>query len=286
MNVPFRFCQISFLAVLLMAGNVLVIHSQRLAVLTPDHGAMDEKFAGILSEPLSKNSTVADASLADTAFRSLNLSTPFNLTLTDAKTAASVIGCDHFVILRTGLTRRESFAKGTYFEAYAVLHVVSGRTGRLVKWIIKSVEGASSEKAATGLTDSMSQTATEIRDVLAETRKSELREETAAVIMDVPPEGSAEAVGLRTPIPYKRLKPEYTTTAYLYDVRATVDIEVDIDANSRITRTNIVRWAGYGLDESVIEAVMRMNWRPAERSGKPLAMRVLLRYNFKRLEKD
>jgi len=29
-----------------------------------------------------------------------------------------------------------------------------------------------------------------------------------------------------------------------------------------------------------------MNWRPGERGGKPLPMRVLLRYNFTKIEKE
>jgi hypothetical protein len=61
---------------------------------------------------------------------------------------------------------------------------------------------------------------------------------------------------------------------------------VDIDAEGRIAASRIVRWAGFGLDESVEKAVRSMNWRPAMRNGKSLPMRVLLRYNFRKVEKD
>ena len=87
-------------------------------------------------------------------------------------------------------------------------------------------------------------------------------------------------------MPYKRIKPEYTRTAYLYDAKGTVDISVDIDRHGTVNRTEIVRWAGFGLDEAVIAAVMQMSWRPAERGGKTLPMRVLLRYNFTKIEKE
>jgi hypothetical protein len=87
-------------------------------------------------------------------------------------------------------------------------------------------------------------------------------------------------------MPYLRIKPEYTNTAFLYDVKATVDAEVSIDAGGNVKRVDIVRWAGFGLDEAVIDAVNKMNWRRGERNGKPLAMRVLLRYNFTKIEKD
>jgi hypothetical protein len=50
--------------------------------------------------------------------------------------------------------------------------------------------------------------------------------------------------------------------------------------------SKIVRWAGFGLEEAVERAVRSMNWRPAMRNGKALPMRVLLRYNFRKVEKD
>jgi hypothetical protein len=51
-------------------------------------------------------------------------------------------------------------------------------------------------------------------------------------------------------------------------------------------RIGITRWAGYGLDESVIKTINEMQWRAASREGKALPIRVLLRYNFKKIEKE
>lgn len=48
----------------------------------------------------------------------------------------------------------------------------------------------------------------------------------------------------------------------------------------------ITRRAGYGLDESVAEIIKKMQRRPALREGKPLPIRVLLRYNFKKPESE
>jgi len=74
--------------------------------------------------------------------------------------------------------------------------------------------------------------------------------------------------------------------AYLYDVTATVEATIDLNEKGEITRVEITRWAGYGLDESVQNVIKSMNWRPAERAGKPLPIRFLVRYNFKKIEKD
>ena len=113
-----------------------------------------------------------------------------------------------------------------------------------------------------------------------------MAEKPSRRIEEMPPENSPEAKNFRSPVPYKRIKPEYTGVAYLYGIAATVDILLDLDEKGNILRTEIVRWAGYGLDEAVTDAVRKMNWRPAERAGKPLPLRVLLRYNFKKVEKE
>ena len=74
--------------------------------------------------------------------------------------------------------------------------------------------------------------------------------------------------------------------ADFYKIAATVDVLVDISKKGEILNTEIVRWAGYGLDESVEKTVREMNWRAADRNGKSLVMRVLLRYNFKDIKTD
>ena len=63
-------------------------------------------------------------------------------------------------------------------------------------------------------------------------------------------------------------------------------IEADIGPDGKILATRIARWAGFGLEESVEKAVREMNWRPAMRKGTALPMRVLLRYNFTKKDKE
>src|SRR5205085_947307 len=116
--------------------------------------------------------------------------------------------------------------------------------------------------------------------------RSELAEASPTQMEEPPAEGTPAARNFRAPIPYRRIKPSYTTDAFLYGIEATVEILVDLDARGSILRTEIVRWAGFGLDESVERTVRAMIWRPAERSGKPLPMRFLLRYNFRKVEKE
>src|SRR5438093_6175814 len=87
---------------------------------------------------------------------------------------------------------------------------------------------------------------------------------------------------LRTPRPYRRLKPPYPAIAAAAEVEAIVDVLVDVDAHGEVGHVEISRWAGYGLDQSVIETVKQMHFFPAMRDGVVIPMRVLLRYNFQR----
>jgi protein TonB len=87
---------------------------------------------------------------------------------------------------------------------------------------------------------------------------------------------------VRAPRPYRRLKPPYPPTAAIAEVEVTVDVLLDIDARGEIERVEIARWAGYGLDQSVIDTVRQMHFFPAMRDGVAIPMRVLLRYNFRK----
>jgi TonB family protein len=93
---------------------------------------------------------------------------------------------------------------------------------------------------------------------------------------------SAEAEGLRLPRPYRRLVPAYPKTAALAEVEAIVDLLVDLDADGEVTRVEVARWAGFGLDQATIETVRQLHFFPAKRDGVPIPIRVLLRYNFRK----
>ncbi|MEJ7711104.1 MAG: TonB family protein [Pyrinomonadaceae bacterium] len=63
--------------------------------------------------------------------------------------------------------------------------------------------------------------------------------------------------------------------------RRQIDVLVEIDAKGEVKRVDVARWGGFGLDEEVIETVKRMHFRPAMRNNIPVAVRSLLRYNFR-----
>lgn len=271
------------LSILLISSSTLT--AQRIAILAPDKTVSSISFAEKLESKLAEKLKVIDGALSESAYLSVSPKTPFNLTADESKEIGAVIGCDLFVILRSATQRRSSFQRAEYYESYAPVYLISSRTGRIVFWKLQEFEGAAPEKSEKLLNDSIGQLAAEIADRVRAAIRREIAESDPPAMEEVPDANSPAAKNFRSPIPYRRFKPEYTSQASLYDITATVDIVVDLDASGTITRTEIVRWAGYGLDESVEKTVRQMNWRPATRNGKPLPMRFLLRYNFKKIKR-
>ncbi len=259
--------------------------AQKIAVLTPEKNGQSEKFAEKLETSLSGKFKVLDSSLSAAAFLSSNPEKPFNLTREEAKIIGAAIGCEFFLLVKAENLRRYSFEKKEYFESYAAVYAVSSRTGRLVLWKLATFSANRSDEAEKLLFDTINDLTKEIADKLPAVAKVEFNE-TVANLEEIPVESSLDAKNFRAPLPYKRISPPYTALANLYKIAATVDIEIDFDESGKILRTEIVRWAGFGLDESVTETVRKMNWRPATRAGKTLPIRVLLRYNFKKLDKE
>jgi TonB family protein len=284
-----RFVKEYFSAALRLCAFALILFSplaaQKIAVLTPEKTALSESFAEKLAASLSGKFKILNSSLSETAFLSASPEKPFNMTTDEAKIVGAAIGGDFFLLVKSENLRRYSSEKKEYFESYAAVYAVSARTGRLVFWKLQSFNGYNSKDADKLLFDSTGELVKEISGKLSAVAGEEFNEKPIK-LEEIPDTDSPDAKNFRSPLPYRRMSPQYTATANLYSIAATVDIEVDFDENGKILRTEVVRWAGFGLDESVAETVRKMNWRPATRSGKAFPIRVLLRYNFKKIEKE
>jgi len=281
----FTILKIIFAIVFVISGSISVTATS-VAILDPDGSSLGQRLAEELAAGLkARGIKVIDPDMASAAYRSAPPETPFNMTSDAAKRLGAVIGSDLMILIKPTLQRRNSSAKKDYFEAYAAIYVVSSRTGRLVDWKLWNAEDRDESKAANSLVNSTSA----LGSVLAELMEKAARDEIATPqvkSMEEPPDpDSPLARSFKAPIPFRRIKPEYTSIAAFYEVAATVEIVIDLDAKGQIMRTEIVRWAGFGLDGSVERAIREMNWRAAERDGKFLPMRFLVRYNFKKIDK-
>ena len=275
----------------LICGLIILLFSKtfaqsKIAVIAPEKNSLSQTFIEKLENSLSPNFKILDDSLSETAFLSAEHKTPFNLSTIESKNIGAAIGCDYFLLIKAENLTRYSFERKEYQESYAAVYAVSSRTGRLVFWKLVNGEAQKTDEAEKKLFDSIKDLSAEVSDTLKVVGKDELNENLRQKLEELPAENSPEAKNFRPPLPYRQIKPPYTRTAYLYSVAATVDIEIDIDETGKIQRTEIVRWAGFGLDETVEKTVSRMNWKAADRNGKSLPMRVLIRYNFKKIEPE
>lgn len=261
------------------------VFSQRVAIVTPAENPLSELAEESLNDLVSTNYKVIDKDLAKAAWQTAKFENPFNLKTEDAKNLGKAIGCDYFLLLKAANARRASLARPEYYEASVAAFLVSSRTGRLIFWTLKNAEADSPTGAEEKFRETFKNLGDEIKEKISSVGSRE-REEILPGATEIPDESDPAAKDYRAPLPYRRMRPIYTPAANLYGVTATVDALVDVDANGAITRLEIVRWAGYGLDESVSRTIREMQWRAGSYRGKVLPIRVLLRYNFKKIEKE
>jgi TonB family protein len=213
-----------------------------------------------------------------------------NLTTQQAQDIGSAMGCDFYFIGEAQTLLRSPSSKPAYFESYATIFLVSARTGRLVLWERPALQRTAPADSEQALLTVLSSAETRQTYFVAIRRAQEMERtervtavSTAAQIIDVMADDDSDSgQEVRAPRPYRRLKPPYPETAARAEVAATVDVLVDIDARGEVGRIEIARWAGYGLDQSVIDTVGKMHFFPALRDGVAIPMRVLLRYNFRK----
>lgn len=252
-----------------------------------------ERVAKLLVEADGRSNfklSTLDRDMARAAARGAGYAGSLNMTLSEARSLGSSIGCDFYVTGDAQTIRRSSSARAVYFESYASVFIVSSRTGRLVFWERPSAEAdtnASAEASLLSLLDARAgeRYASALSAAFEREERERFRpadEEQGAVIDLSSDEGADSVKDLREPAPYRRLRPAYTDAAYRAEAEATVDASVEIDLGGEVREVSIVRWAGFGLDEEVASTIRRMHFRPAEREGEPVAVRVLLRYNFRR----
>ncbi|MDQ2920829.1 MAG: TonB family protein [Acidobacteriota bacterium] len=234
---------------------------------------------------------VFDRDQARAAARGAGYAGSLNLTLNEARNLGAVLGCDFFVLGDAQTLRRSPSTGSSYFDSYASMFLVSARTGRLVSWQRPNFQAATPPDAEKSLLAELSHEDARHRFVISIRRAQEdergeraLTIEQQTPIIEAAPDDdkSAEAEGFRMPRPYRRLVPAYPETAARAEAEATVDVLVDLDASGEVTRVDVARWAGFGLDQTTVATVRQLHFFPAMRNGVAIPIRVLLRYNFRK----
>ena len=231
-----------------------------------------------------------DADQVQAAAKGVGFTGSLNLTLQQARDLGAAIGCDFYLLGDAETVKRSPSTGPSYFESFASVFLVGARTGRLVLWERPNVQRDSPEESERALLAMLASEETRRRYIIAirraleeeRTERASATEINAPVIEVMSDENSETDKDVRAPRAYRRLKPSYPETAARAEAEATVDALVDIDARGEVGRVEIVRWAGYGLDQSVVETVKQMHFFPAMRNGIATPVRVLLRYNFRK----
>jgi TonB family protein len=234
---------------------------------------------------------VADADLSRAAAKGIGYNGSLNLTVNEARDLGTALATEFYILGDAQTLRRSSFESPVYFESYCSIFLVSARTGRLLLWERPSFENVEATKAEARLSQYLADDALSRRlvDIIKKSHEDERIQRTVltasaeAVIEEAPEdEKAAEVQGIRTPRPYRRLRPEYPPSAARADAEATVDVVVDVGADGEVGEIQIARWAGFGLDESTVATVRQLHFFPAMKNGTPIPMRVMLRYNFRK----
>jgi TonB family protein len=268
----------------------------RVAVLDFGEEEVGRRVADKLSALLSSNAELSlmDRRESQAAALGSGHARSLNMTLAEARDLGAAIGCDFYFTGDAQTLRRSASERPVFYEAYVALFLVSARSGHLIMWERPSFE-ASTPAAAEHLLLKQLGTSVERLPYMRQIRRAQEDEyiartrtqsHGAPLIEDAPEEGQAEAQGLRLPQPYKRLRPPYPEEAARVEAEATVDVQVEVGADGEVGRVDVVRWAGFGLDEATVETVRQLHFRPAMRAGTPVPMRVLLRYNFRKPPKQ
>lgn len=234
--------------------------------------------------------SIVDRDLSRTAAHGARYRGSLNLSLPEARDLGAAIGCDFYIIGDAQTVRRSPSNGPPYFESYAAIFLVSTRTGKLISWERPSFEVTTADIAEQLLLEQLVKNETRSRYLIAIQRAKEDErhereiavERNTPVIEEVSDETSNEGQSLRPPRPYRRLRPGYPDTAARADAEATVDVLVDLDKEGEVTRIDVTRWAGFGLDESTVNTVRQMHFFPAIRDRVAIPIRVLLRYNFRK----
>lgn len=263
----------------------------RVAVLDFGLSSTGKLASARLAESIKQSSLkVLDLDLSRAAAKGAGFENSLNLTRQQARELGEVLGSDFYLIGDARTLRRSPSDKPVYFEAYASIFLVSSRTGRLILWERPSFAEVAPERAELLLLKELASASLRDRfsDAIKRAHSTELTElvkfEGDVPLIEIAPDDdqAASAQGLRLPRPFRRLRPAYPETAAKAEVEATVDVYVDIDIKGDVTNVEIARWAGFGLDQATVETVRKLQFFPAMRNGRPIPIRVLLRYNFRK----
>ncbi|MEP7336799.1 MAG: energy transducer TonB [Acidobacteriota bacterium] len=227
-----------------------------------------------------------DDDLVRAASRGASYAGELNLSREDARALGQSVGCDFYVLGKVQTARRQDVGEKFYFDALAGLFFVGTHSGKLVLFAFERAKAQDERQARDQLNETLKRNWPRYAEAMSAARR---RQALAIENIAQPSPPSVEvltddmaAQGVEQPVFYQRLKPEYTEQADLAGIVATVELEAVFRDDGTIGEIEVVKWAGFGLDESAIATVKKLRFKPAARGEKTLTIKGLVRYNFRR----
>jgi len=227
-----------------------------------------------------------DDGLTRTASRGAGYAGSLNLSREEARALGQSLGCDFYVLGKVQTARRLAEGEKFYFDALAGLFFIETRTGKLILFAFERTKAPDERQAQEQLKETLKRNWPQYAAAVSKARQAH----TTAIENIAQPSPPAievltddlAAQGVQQPFFYQRIKPDYTEQADLSGIVATVELEAVFRDDGTIGEIDVVKWAGFGLDESAIATVKKLRFKPAERGEKKLTIKGLVRYNFRR----
>ncbi|MCI0490588.1 MAG: energy transducer TonB [Blastocatellia bacterium] len=269
--------------------QVAVIGFARAAGKFDDPGARSPEKS--LADSLARDGRIAliDRALFEPALAGLGYSGSLNMTTTEARDVGALAGCDFFITGKAEALTRSERENGSHEEAIIGVMIVDGRSGALAAFDFINEKAETKQKAVSRALDTLSERAAGYINQMTEfraARNSKVTSSNGERIEDIPDEGSPAAEGFTPPEFLNRVKPEYTEQADRADISTTVEAMAVFHADGRVGDIEIIRWAGFGLDAAAARAIRSLKFKPATRDGRPVSVRALVRYNFRRISES
>ncbi len=245
-------------------------------------GSPDVRAIVLLEIQRRDDVAVLDPGLVDAALAGSGYDGSLNLTRSEARRLAQVCGVEVLVLAVASIVDLGPEAGPDSWDARAGVFVVDGRTGELVHYATLTARGADRPAALRQLSGACRLDIAGWTPTLERIRAG--RTAANPVVADAPvldlvanPE---TAPGESPPRFFRRPHPALTADAERFRVSATVDVVVEFKADGTFGTIDVVRWAGFGLDEACIAAIRAEKFFAARRAGHGVDSRALLRFNF------
>ena len=83
------------------------------------------------------------------------------------------------------------------------------------------------------------------------------------------------------PVVTYEVSPSYTAKAQKAGIEGIVSLAIKIDDTGSVVDAHVREGLGYGVDEEAVKAIKTWKFKPAQKDGKPVAVKVIVQVTFK-----